>query len=1233
MKRMISSLLVVLMLISIMCAAPLGVSATDGEEIYDDATGYLVDVLGWGENAHVYYFPNMSDDYEDLNLEFMGYYGTYDWAVYKFTVKNYNGSGGVQYTDGEPDISMCEALNDKSAHNNEDDYTYFGLSDALKQHNSSDDRWFYSFNDDLTVCVEGYDPNYIINNEAIVDIPTEIDGYQVTSIRGSVFWDRESIVQVNIPDTINYIDGAFCGYPSDDFKIYVDDNNSYYYDVDGGFVVEKATRKLIQGTSNASITEKDNIAIIGSSAFYGCDLYDFYIPTTVTEIQNSAFSECRKLTEINIPYSVTTIGKAPFSGCSALTSITVDENNKRYYSDNSNAIISKEVIGQNDEGEPVVIPPTLVQGCKETVIPNTVEVIGESAFADISNLYKITIPENVKKIEEQAFFRCTDLSMITILNKECEIIDSELLDEYITEFPKGQTICSDKNENLIIRAEDDSTAEQYAIEAGRTFRNINDKIETTVYFINCFDWENVSAAADYFEDALSEKPINIEPLIEYYEGEEEGYPVTFDGHDVYSVTFDDYYDFIQFTGNDENETEVTKLVSDWYYYPLDGEWYAGFDEIVAPGYYLVGNVGGETYSFDELSTHAKFYEFDLETNCYELYMYDIRENDTISVVYYDGINTDYCFDEPYVVSADEVGDGTIYFYRYGCPTSEEETYIVIVIDEPVLPEAGYYLITSDYDYVDSDSYDRLFRKNGMGEYILNYGLYDGDQIKVAYFDGESITQMYIEEEFYTVPSFEDGYLDANIFFDPNGGYDPDVYHGYLKIEEYSEAPFNKGYYILGTVDGYEYTKEGLLDYYDYLRFELNDKGEFVLNIDFYNTDNDEFRVVYFDGNVITATYVEDEPYVLPKWVLGDADVYFDPDGGYEEYYGHLKFREHRGFCEYEEENHLYNDGKEHDSCVQCGKIKDELLAVRLGNYMVLTDKIEMFYNIRFADEVMDDKEAKVIFNLPNGDVLEYLVTDGKREGLQTYQYSCEVAAKEMADLIEVTVVSGDKSTKLSDYSVRKYAEDLYYWNKMSMEGDGNGAYEKQIELIKALLNYGAAAQYYFNYHTDDLANTPKYYDEATGETYEWMTTEDKVLADVSLSEFESSVTGSGEGIEYYGSALSLESGTAIKHYFLIKEGTDIPDANVYYADGTPIGTYELTKNLDLYQLKFEDIYGQELDEMYIVEIGGITINYGAFSYGAKAMEQEGAKFDTMKNVVKALRAYNQAADTYLEVVQ
>lgn len=150
-----------------------------------------------------------------------------------------------------------------------------------------------------------------------------------------------------------------------------------------------------------SIVIPQSVTNIGECAFRECQgLTTVNIPNGVKSIGREAFLHC-SITSITIPRNVESIGQFPFVFCDNLQSIKVESDNKYYDSrENCNAIIEKS-------------SNTLISGCMNTIIPNSIKKIGILAFQGCSGLKSITIPSSVKIIEDNAFDECV-LESITL---------------------------------------------------------------------------------------------------------------------------------------------------------------------------------------------------------------------------------------------------------------------------------------------------------------------------------------------------------------------------------------------------------------------------------------------------------------------------------------------------------------------------------------------------------------------------------------------------------------------------------------------------------------------------------------------------------------------------------------------------------------------------------------------------------------------------------------------------
>ena len=157
------------------------------------------------------------------------------------------------------------------------------------------------------------------------------------------------------------------------------------------------------GNANEFILGED-VKSIGNNAFAGTSAVSINIPSGVTSIGDYAFYNCMKLSSINIPNNVASIGEKVFFGCTGLVSIQVESGNTVYDSrEDCNALIK-------------TADNTLLYGCQNTVIPNNVTSIGNSAFYQCTGITSISIPNSVIAIGDSAFYECSNLTSLVLPN-------------------------------------------------------------------------------------------------------------------------------------------------------------------------------------------------------------------------------------------------------------------------------------------------------------------------------------------------------------------------------------------------------------------------------------------------------------------------------------------------------------------------------------------------------------------------------------------------------------------------------------------------------------------------------------------------------------------------------------------------------------------------------------------------------------------------------------------------
>lgn len=213
----------------------------------------------------------------------------------------------------------------------------------------------------------------------------------------------------------------------------------------------------------------------------------------VTQISDSAFSNCDRLESITIPHSVDSIGRVAFYNCSKLIAIQVDSRNKKY-SSHEGVLHSKDgtLLIQYPKGKPDDIYRIL----------ESVTTIRESAFKNCDNLnYIYLLSSSLKKIEKDAFFLCHGLirvymgaSAISEIEERafygCSSLTGIYLPYNVTSI-KSETFrgCISLEEVHLTSAID--SIEEWAFEGCRALKQIN--IPNSVSYIGDCAFENCSS--------------------------------------------------------------------------------------------------------------------------------------------------------------------------------------------------------------------------------------------------------------------------------------------------------------------------------------------------------------------------------------------------------------------------------------------------------------------------------------------------------------------------------------------------------------------------------------------------------------------------------------------------------------------------------------------------------------------------------------------------------------------
>ena len=284
-----------------------------------------------------------------------------------------------------------------------------------------------------------------------------------------------------------------------------------------------------------------------------------------------------------------------------------------------------------------------------------------------------------------------------------------------------------------------------------------------------------------------------------------------------------------------------------------------------------------------------------------------------------------------------------------------------------------------------------------------------------------------------------------------------------------------------------------------------------------------------------------------------------------------------------------------------------------GRSITLKDNIDVNYYMEMSDSVFEH-DAYLEFKI-GGQTYKLNASDAaevNENGKTLYKFSCPVNAAQMSDTIETRIVIDNKTEEEYSYSVKEYATELL--------SKSNEYPAETIKLVKALLNYGTAAQNFFKYNTDKPANAG-------------LSDTDKAVANADFAAYKAviktdSANSQSNGLTYYGSSLICKSEMTVRHYFMVNEGCDINNYKFSYvkADGNEVSLTPKKASDGVYCVDINGIMARNLNSNYACKVTEknkaciFELDYGPFSYSQKVINSGNSSAE-LKNLVNALYWY------------
>lgn len=272
-----------------------------------------------------------------------------------------------------------------------------------------------------------------------------------------------------------------------------------------------------------------------------------------------------------------------------------------------------------------------------------------------------------------------------------------------------------------------------------------------------------------------------------------------------------------------------------------------------------------------------------------------------------------------------------------------------------------------------------------------------------------------------------------------------------------------------------------------------------------------------------------------------------------------------------------------------------------GTSLSLDGLINYNFYYTLADEMLKDKNAYVLFTLPEGRIEKMYVKDAivKNDGSRVFY--CGVYAMEMTKKIKVQSFNGNGvGGRIYYRSITDYVSKI----------DQMSEFASVMPLLNSMLNYGGYSQDLFNYNLEDKAYKnvkDSYFTQMESLKYE------------DFEKYKSVKINSNDNVSTNGISLELKNGITFRVYFKINDVSKV-DASSVTINGK---VTDLKKNSKGYYLDVENIKSNRLNEFYTFSLGGTTVKACALSYIYSSI-----KYNIADGATKALYLYDNESKKY-----